>query len=324
MTPTRKSLRLLSAKYRGFASVSPIQSMQKALLARGVHEVYNDSDIVNFTGRAFRKLHLLRNVASISPHAYFVPIMGLSEGRLFPMCYWAEMIVYCFDCWTPQYDQWEAFFRRQRIRVAFISARQSAERMRERVPGLDVIWMPEAIELTDYSPDRPLAERSIDVLELGRRWATYHDKVRDHCTARGYVHKYEKVRGQLVFATPGEFFRGLGDSKISVCFPSSLTHPERSGDLETMTLRYLESVACRCIIVGRCPAEMKDLFGYNPVVEADLNDPTGQIDHILQDLPSFEPLLERNLQRLREIGTWDTRIGTTLDVLRQRGYEWTR
>jgi hypothetical protein len=193
--------------------------------------------------------------------------------------------------------------------------------MRERVPGLDVVWMPEAIEPTLYSPDRPLAERSIDVIELGRRWATYHDKIRDHCAARGYVHRYEKTRGQLVFETREDFLRGLGDSKISVCFPSSLTHPERSGDVETMTLRYLESVASGCVIVGRCPAEMRDLFGYNPVVEADLGDPVGQIDQILQSLPSFEPLLDRNLQRLREVGTWDTRVGTMLELLHERGYE---
>jgi hypothetical protein len=247
--------------------------------------------------------------------------MQPAEGRLFPQCYWAETIVYGFDCWSPQYDQWDALFRRQRSRVAFISARQSAERMRERVPGLDVIWMPEAIELTRYSPDKPLAGRSIEVLELGRRWATYHDRIRDHCAARGYVHMYEKAAGQLVFATSEDFFRGLGDSKISVCFPSSLTHPERSGDVETMTLRYLESVACRCITVGRCPAEMRDLFGYNPVVEADPIDPAGQIDHILQNLASFEPLLERNLQRVREVGTWDTRVATMLELLQERGYE---
>jgi hypothetical protein len=321
MTTKRKSLRFLGAKHPRFVSDYPIQSIQNSLLAHGVRGTNNDGDLANFAGRAFRKLHLLLNVARLSPYAYFVPIMQLAEGRLFPHCYWAETIVYCFDCWPPQYDQWDAFFHRQRTRVAFISARQSAERMRQRVPGLDVIWMPEAIEPSTYAPDKPLAERSIDVLELGRRWATYHDKIRDHCAARGYVHKYEAARGQLVFATRKDFLGGLGDSKISVCFPSSLTHPERSGDVETMTLRYLESVACRCITVGRCPAEMKDLFGFNPVVEADLHDPAGQIDHILQNLPSFEPLLDRNLQRLWEVGTWDTRVGTMLELLRERGYE---
>jgi hypothetical protein len=321
MTTRRKSLRFLGANRGRTVNDYPIEAIERSLLALGVRGVNNDSDLANFTGRALRKLHLLRNVAAVSPHAYLVPIMQPAEGRLFPQCYWAETIVYCFDCWPPQYDAWAALFRRQRMRVTFISARQSAARMRERVPGLDVVWMPEAIEPTLYSPDRPLAERSIDVIELGRRWATYHDKIRDHCAARGYVHRYEKTRGQLVFETREDFLRGLGDSKISVCFPSSLTHPERSGDVETMTLRYLESVASGCVIVGRCPAEMRDLFGYNPVVEADLGDPVGQIDQILQSLPSFEPLLDRNLQRLREVGTWDTRVGTMLELLHERGYE---
>lgn len=321
MTTKRKSLRFLGAKDRGLPWDSPIQSIQHSLLARGVVGVNNDGDLINFMGRAFRKLHLLRNIATMSPNAYFVPIMQPAEGRLFPQCYWAETIVYGFDCWPSQYNEWVALFHRQHARVAFVSARQSAERMRLRVPGLDVIWMPEAIEPTMYLPDKPLAARSIDVLELGRQWATYHDRIHDHCAARGYAHKYEKTSGQLVFATSADLRRGLGDSKISICFPSSLTHPERSGDVETMTLRYLESVASRCITVGRCPSEMMDLFGYNPVVEADPIDPAGQIDAILHNLSSFEPLLDLNLERVREIGTWDTRVGTMLELLRERGYQ---
>ena len=62
---------------------------------------------------------------------------------------------------------------------------------------------------------------------------------------------------------------GFGDAKVSVCFPSSTTHPQRSGSVETATHRYFESFASRCIVVGRAPAELVDLFGYNPVVEAD-------------------------------------------------------
>jgi hypothetical protein len=168
---------------------------------------------------------------------------------------------------------------------------------------------------------RPLADRSIDVLEFGRNWSAYHDPIRDHCLASGLVHLFEPTRGHLVFVTREAFVEGLANTKISVCFPSALTHPERSGDVETMTLRYLESIASRCIILGRCPAEMRELFGYDPVVEADMTDPAGQIDDILGNLARYEPLLERNYQRLLEVGTWDARLTTMLELLSERGYD---
>jgi hypothetical protein len=247
--------------------------------------------------------------------------MQVDEGRLFPQCYWAETIVYAFDCWPARYDEWAAFFRCHRTRVAFISARQSAQRMRQRVAGLDAIWMPEGIDREPYAPGKPLRERSIDILELGRRWADYHDRIRDHCAARGYSHLYERSRGQLIFPKQEDLYRGLGDAKVSICFPSSLTHPDRSGDVETLTLRYLESFASRCIVLGRCPGELHELFGYNPVTEADMADPAGQLDRILSDLPAYEPLLDRNLRRVREVGTWDVRVTSMLQVLRDRGYE---
>ena len=62
---------------------------------------------------------------------------------------------------------------------------------------------------------------------------------------------------------------GLANSRVSICFPQSITNPERCGKVETVTLRYFESMASKCLIVGKCPLELRDLFGYNPVIEVD-------------------------------------------------------
>jgi hypothetical protein len=298
-----------------------VQALQRTLSSRGVARLNNDLPPLRLPGRVAAKLKLMRRVADLSRNAYFAPIMQVTEARLFPVCYFAETIVYCMDVWPAKYEQWESFFRRQKMRVAFITARQSAERMRQRVSGLDAIWLPEAINPEGYIGDKPLAARSIDVLEMGRRHAPFHEKIVRHCEAKGYVHRYEKVRGQIIFPTYDQFVRNLGDSKISVCFPSSLTHPERAGDVETMTLRYLESIAARCVLLGRCPPEMRDLFGYNPVIEADENDPAGQINAILAEPHAHEELIERNYRRMTEIGTWDVRVDQMLALLRERGYE---
>jgi hypothetical protein len=316
-----KRLKFLARDPCGVPGDNPIFSMQRALEGAGVVGVHNArSWPTRQLARVLARAGLMRRVADLSGTAYFVPIMLLSEGRLFPHAYLAEMIVYVFDCWPALYPRWERFFRRHRMRVAFFSARASAEHFRRVVPGMESIWQPEAVEPSLYRGNKPLAERSIDVLELGRRWDEYHDRIVGPLAAGGRSHKFQSAPGRIIFPTFAEMVGGFADAKISVCFPSSLTHPARSGHVETVTHRYFESMASRCIIVGRAPAELVDLFGYDPVVAADLDDPVGQLEDILREPAAHAARVERNHSRMLEVGTWEVRIATILDQLRDRGY----
>jgi hypothetical protein len=185
---------------------------------------------------------------------------------------------------------------------------------------MDAIWMPEAIDLREYSQGLPLQQRTIDVLELGRRYDRYHNAVQSHCLEAGHDHRFERKKGEIIFPTQAELVAGLASAKISVCFPSAMTHPERSGDVETVTHRYFESIASRCLVVGHCPDELSKLFGYNPVVEADLSLPWPQLDNILTQIASYSELVDQNLHRLREVGTWDVRVADMLTALNGRRY----
>jgi hypothetical protein len=315
-----KRLKYLWSHDNGRTFDYPIQALQRELTARGVEHFRNSQFINRRLGYVLAKLRLMRRFADLSQTAYLAPIMLVSESRLFPVCYFAETLVYAMDVWPPRYGQWEAFFRRHRMRVAFISARTSAQRMTARVPGLEAIWLPEAINPELYVGDKPLAARRIDVLEMGRRHPPYHEKIVAHCAARGYDHRYERVRGEIIFPKYDQFVRALGDSKVSVCFPSSMTHPERAGDVETMTLRYLESIAARTIVIGHCPAELRDLFGYDPVVAWDQSEPTRQLDAVVADPVPYQDLVDQNYRRLLEVGTWSARVKTLLELLAARGY----
>ena len=316
-----KRLKFLARRSRGAVSEYPIISMQRALESAGVPAVYNaTSRPVRLFARALAKAGMMRRIADLSATAYFVPIMFLSEARLFPQCYFAETIVYAFDCWPAQYARWAKFFRRHRVRVALFSARQSAEHFQKNVPEMASLWLPEAVEASLYRGDKPLRERAIDVLELGRRSAQYHDGIVAPLARAGRVHQFEPTPGTIIFPTFEELVAGFADAKVSVCFPSSQTHPARSGDVETITHRYFESMASGCLLVGRAPRELIDLFGYNPMIEADMTDPARQLDAILSDIDAHAPLVARNRARLTEVGTWDARVRTLLEQLAARGY----
>jgi hypothetical protein len=315
-----KRLSLLRARNRGGTSDYALVGVQEAFVRQGVPAVINDGPITRFVGKVLKNLKVQGSIYHVAGDAYILPMMGPQTFRAFPQGLVSELVPYIFDCWPAAYDEWERFFRTHRIRTAFISARQSAERMKAQIPRLNAIWMPEAIDPRPYNGAVPLSERRIDLLELGRRSEVFHDRITKHCVRRGLNHAYQRSPTDLVFAGRSEFLAGMAQAKILACFPSSMTHPDRSGDVETLTLRYLEGIASGSILLGRCPDELRTLFGYDPVVAADLDDPGAQLDAMLGSLDRFAPAIERNRARLYEVGCWDQRVGTMLSILRSNGY----
>ncbi len=217
------------------------------------------SDGRRIVARAARKLGLLRSVRQSGRRAYFCPLMGLVEIKLFPTTYFAETLPYCFDCWPAEYSAWEAFLTRHRVRLAFFSASGSATEFEQRLPSMGSIWLPEATDPAVYRSGRSLIERAIDLLELGRRHDRFHDLIRSPLEKLGRVHLFERAKGDLVFPSRDDLVAGLADSRVSVCFPSSETHRLRSGDVETATHRYFEPMASKCIVLGSAPSELVDM-----------------------------------------------------------------
>ncbi len=277
--------------------------------------------LLTLFAKALARAGLLRNLWQSPQKIYLVPLMGPAEYRLFPQGYFSEAVVYCFDCWPRHYARWQGLFLRHRIRLAFFSAQQSAAHFAEQIPQMRSVWLPEATDPTAYDHRRPLHEREIDVLEVGRRYESWHQQVVSGLQQKALIHLFESPRGQLVFPTQERFVQGLGNSRISVCFPASLTTPERAGGVETVTHRYFEAMASGCLILGHCPKELLELFGYNPIIEADLESSLEQLLAILANIETYQDLVERNYQRLLEVGTWKVRVRALCESLQQCGYK---
>ncbi|MFT4062945.1 MAG: glycosyltransferase [Edaphocola sp.] len=223
--------------------------------------------------------------------------------------------MYCFDCW-PQNIPWVVSFTKLfGVANIFFSAKQSADAFNEQAQGRTRCkgwWVPEGIKADDYH-FYPLAEKTIDVLEFGRRYDKFHDAISPMLAHKGYNHAYATA-GKLLFPTEADFVEGLARAKVSVCFPSSITHPERSGNISTMTLRYLQSMAAKCLVVGKMPYDMRFLFeDYDPVVEIDEEgDMAAQLTGILENINDYEQLIERNFARVQQHHDWRNRIDDLL------------
>lgn len=302
---------------------TPLHALADALRAEGVTEECGTRwPPVRFFARCLGKVELIRNVAQTGRTASIVPLGWPNAGRAFPYCYWREIIPWACDCWPQNYDRWARILRTNRVKIAFLSSRGSTEALGRTAPGTRTVWLPEACDPAAYDPARPLAQRSIAVLELGRKYPPYHAAIEPGLRALGLRHVGSLgPGGKLLFPDVASMHAALSDAVVSVCFPRSLTHPAEANGLETVTLRYFESIASGCVLVGRCPAELIELFGFNPVVDADLSDPVGQLREVFERRAEYQPMVDRNLRRLHEAGSWTVRARAMLRTLKELGYE---
>jgi len=271
-------------------------------------------------GKVLSRARLLRPLIRDPRRAILGLVGSVSEFRWFPHAFTNELVPWCFDCWPADFARWRRFFLRHRVRFAAFTARASMAHFRAELPELKCEWFPEACDPDDFDASRTLASRTIDVIEHGRQYGAFHSALVAGL-GRGVRHVFADRPGAVLFKTMRELQAALCNSKIAICVPRTLTHPEQAGSVETVTYRYFEVMAAGCVPVGVAPRELCDLFGFNPVVEATPETLASTVTDILAEPEKYDPLVARNLARLREVGTWRFRVGAVLDWLRSQGFE---
>jgi len=317
---------ILNARVSNHVSDDAIKEFEKAILSDPQVKPANgdrgiDRLLGAFVWRLYERATIrpLSKLFVVSPFSdrneYFAILMGIRPPRKC-MPYFAfnkRKHLYLFDAWPEYHDDIREFVHLYKVRSLHVSSQQAAEQLRESCQ-CPVFWVPEGINPLDYfffSQEK----KDIDVIEFGRKHMSYHDSIKNVLKDSRKVHLYEKIRGEPIFKTRDAFIDGLARSKISICIPCNMTHPERSGDIETMTIRYLQSMLSKCLILGHAPKEMLEIFGYNPVVEIDHNDPCQQLLSLLNTYEEFVPLIERNYNLVIKNHTWDKRWETIKNTI---------
>jgi len=227
-----------------------------------------------------------------------------------------EIIPMVWDCWPCYFGKMCAWIEKHQVRTAVFTSKQTAERMQERFPQMNILHCPEGIDTSKYAEGKPLKDRSVDVLEFGRS----NEKVLKSAFPSSVNHVCTKKNGQFVF-TNEELFAALGDAKITIALPRSITQPEIAGDIETLTQRYWENMLSRIVMIGHAPQELIDLIGYCPVIEMDFEKPIEQIMNILSHIEDYQDLVDKNRKVALELGDWKLRMKQVAQFLVDCGYE---
>lgn len=256
-----------------------------------------------------------RRASSGAQDDFLAVMMDLDFSRIAP---WfarsARKSIYLFDAWPSRHAAIRDLIESWGIQYAFVSSSEAAMRLATISDHCTFIWVPEGVDPLRYQQRSPL-ERDIDVIQLGRRYDEHHAIIARVLAAAGKQYVHERTKGEIVFPSRKDFIAGLARARVSVCVPSSVTHPERAGDVETMTTRYLQSMASKCLVLGHAPREMIEIFGYNPVVEIEMPRAGDQVLEVLSDYEAYLPLVERNYEAVIESHTWARRWERMSDVL---------
>ncbi len=235
----------------------------------------------------------------------------------FPYYATHEVIPFIWDCWPCYFDKMEAWFKRHKTRTAIFTSRMEMEEMKRRCPQVNMLWCPEAVDGSLYKEGKQLKDRCIDLLEFGRSNERVLGQIDDSCIN----HVCTLVDGKFIYSNE-ELYDAMGDAKITVCLPKSMTHPDVAQGIETLTQRYWEAMLSRMVIIGHAPQELIDVCGYNPVIELpnDCQSVASFVTEIFNELDKYQEFVDKNRLVALEKGLWSVRMKSIVDWLCSNGY----
>jgi hypothetical protein len=312
-------MKLIRQKYNYHVSLDTVKELEDVILldnkVRYLYEIHKKISktllyAISFVAKRNKKTKTeivddLKEEKSIKN--IFAVLMGPDFSKCLPyFLFSGNKSLYIFDAWPKNHQIIINFLNFFKVKNVFFTSSQATEIIQSKVPNTACFWVPEGIFSASYK-SLEYKDKTIDVLALGRRFNKYHKQIVGCLKENDKRYLYEKKKGAIIFPSRAGFIEGLAKSKISICVPSSITHPERSGDIETITQRYLQSMLSKCIILGHAPKEMIALFGYNPVIEIDAEHPENQIISILNNYDDYHALVEKNYEMVLKHHTWENR-----------------
>lgn len=222
-----------------------------------------------------------------------------------------EVVPMFWDCWPCYFENTRDWLVRHRVKTAIFSSRQTAERMQEALPHVNIIWCAEAVDDSVYGKGKLLKDREIDLLEFGRsndRVINAEKLEQVWIGENSLNHVCTKQHGKFIY-TNEQLYQAMGNAKVTIALPRSMTQPEIAGDIETLTQRYWECMFSRMVMVGHAPQELIDFIGYNPVIELreDIS-AENLIRDVLEHIEDYQDLVDKNLETAKRLGSWDARM----------------
>lgn len=308
-------MNLIKGNDHKHVSLDAVREFEDAIIKEGIlHVIERKNNFVDLLFKIFKRIYIdgkvLRMIRPFvcSKSDNFTILMGPHFSKCIPcMLSKGKNGIYLYDAWPEKHSYIDEIIRSLNLKFIYFSSKRVAEIYADKFKDKEIKWIPEAIKLDDYCFE-DYKNKNIDIIQIGRKYDLYHDVIVDTLEKSNIIYLYERNKGEIIFPKRDDFITALAKTKISICVPSSVTHKERAGDISSVTLRYWQSMASKCLILGIMPEEMKYLFDYKPIIDINMDDPVGQINSILNNFELYIPLIEKNYLHVNEHHTWTERL----------------
>lgn len=230
-----------------------------------------------------------------------------------------RIALYVWDCWQPEFDDWQSVLDDLGPDYVFFSFKQTYEHFRDRY---NCYWIAQSANLTAF---RDLnTEKTRMFIQMGRVNPQLHEKILSYLDSHGIAdtddnYVYRRDRNSLLFPDLDELVYEINRTKYMVCIPKCYENPKRTGDVSAFTGRYYEAIVCKTLIIGKKPLVYDELFPADGMIEFndDLSDFDEKIDELEKDPERYNEIVERNYRCFMDNHTWSHRLDEMLRIINQ-------
>ena len=228
-----------------------------------------------------------------------------------------RIALYVWDCWEPEFDEWQEVLDDLRPDYIFFSFKQTWEHFQNRY---NCYWIPQSANRL-YFKDLEIPKTRL-FIQMGRVNKPLHEKILSYMNKHNiediinnYAYRRED-RGAL-FPELSKLVEEINRSKYLVCIPKCYENPKRTGNISAMTGRYYESIACKTMIIGKKPLVFDELFPSNGMIEFkdDLSDFEEKIDYFENNPAEYQKIVDKNYERFVNNHTWANRLEDMLSII---------
>ncbi len=315
------------------ASAPQIEGQEQAFLAYGkdnVSIVYKDIIVKNIN-RITEKLHLptiyeswankkhedsvflyvTMNLPYLVANAYLLKKLKATGNKT---------AIFCYDCWEPEFSDWEKVIDEIGIDYLFFGYKKSAEYFKET--GHNAYWIPLSADFRIFKPREEKKTRMF--MQMGRRNDVLHEKILAYLKEHGlednrdnYVYRHD--RDEMIFPDIHELAKEVNRTKYFVCVPKSYENFKRTGAISETICRYYEAMASKTMIIGMKPDTFDELFPYKAMISFNNNEDFNEaIDYYENHRDEYNEILDKNYDYVMEHHTWGNRIHQILDIINGR------
>lgn len=228
-----------------------------------------------------------------------------------------RIALYVWDCWQPEFDQWQEILDDLKPDYIFFSFKQTWLYFKDRY---NCYWIAQSAN-TEYFKYQDI-DKTRKFIQMGRINEELHKKILSYLKKHNLEdnldnYAYRKVDRQALFPELSDLVKEINRSKYLVCIPKCYENPKRTGNISAMTGRYYEAIACKTMIIGKKPLVFDELFPEDGMIEFadDLSDFDEKIDRYENNDELYQQIVDRNYECFMKNHTWANRFDSMMYIL---------